>query len=133
MAQAVRPFCARGGGKEDTGPPAVVVSPLLDEHRSLTFVLNVPSVSSLNAVHWGIALGSSKQPSALTRNVCLQNQEMRRSMTRSPSDLSEQVTSAGCDSDWVLEGSLHYEPKNIQLEVLVILHLSSILKKLLLS
>lgn len=54
-------------------------------------------------------------------------------MTRSPSDLSEQVTGAGCDSDRVLEGRLHYEPKNIQLEVLVILLLRSILKKSLLS
>lgn len=64
---------------------------------------------------------------------CLQNQEMYRSMTHSPSDLSEQVTGAGYDSDRVLEGSLHYEPKNIQLEVLVILLLRSILKKSLLS
>lgn len=37
MAQAVRTFCARGGGKEDTGPSAVVVSPLLDEHRILIY------------------------------------------------------------------------------------------------
>lgn len=37
MAQAVRPFCAGGGRKEDTGPSAAVVSPLLDEHRSLIY------------------------------------------------------------------------------------------------
>lgn len=69
MAQAVRPFCAGGGGKEDTGPSAAVVSPLLDEHRSLFYFCFKCALGSVNAVHWGIALGSSKQPSALVGNV----------------------------------------------------------------
>lgn len=95
VAQAVRPSCAREGvGRRILAPLQLWCHHyLISIGFSFTFVLNVPSVNSLNAVHWGIALGFSKQPSAL-----LQNQEMYCSMTCSPSDLSRQVTGAGCDS-----------------------------------